>query len=135
MCDETLWTGVPGVYAAGDVASWSNPMFGVRHATWRTGPPPLSRAAPPPGTRSIRQTPNRYETVPYFWSDWYGSRIQFVGVPDSEEVLLVDGDVDTRRPVDGAVPAGRSSRRRADGQPSDRDHEVPQNDWAKVLLV
>jgi hypothetical protein len=32
--------------------------------------------------------------VPYFWSDWYGSRIQFVGVPDCDEVLLVDGDID-----------------------------------------
>lgn len=30
VCDETLWTGVPGIYAAGDVANWMNPMFGVR---------------------------------------------------------------------------------------------------------
>src|SRR3954470_7696046 len=30
VCDETLWTGSPGVYAAGDVANWLNPMFGVR---------------------------------------------------------------------------------------------------------
>src|SRR5947209_3512255 len=30
VCDETLWTGVPGVYAAGDVANWMNPTFGVR---------------------------------------------------------------------------------------------------------
>jgi hypothetical protein len=33
-----------------------------------------------------------YETVPYFWSDWYGSRIQFAGVPHSDEVDVVDGD-------------------------------------------
>jgi hypothetical protein len=35
-----------------------------------------------------------YATVPYFWSDWYDVRIQFVGLPDADEVLLVDGDVD-----------------------------------------
>jgi hypothetical protein len=23
-------------------------------------------------------------TVPYFWSDWYGTRIQFAGLPDGE---------------------------------------------------
>jgi hypothetical protein len=34
------------------------------------------------------------ETVPYFWSDWGGDRIQFVGIPDADEVLLVDGDPD-----------------------------------------
>jgi hypothetical protein len=33
-----------------------------------------------------------YGTVPYFWSDWYDARIQFVGSPDSDEVLVVDGD-------------------------------------------
>jgi hypothetical protein len=40
------------------------------------------------------QNAKPYGTVPYFWSDWYGSRIQFVGVPDADEVLLVDGDVE-----------------------------------------
>jgi len=28
-------------------------------------------------------------TVPYFWSDWYGSRIQFVGVPKADEIRVV----------------------------------------------
>jgi hypothetical protein len=27
--------------------------------------------------------------VPYFWSDWYDSRIQFVGIPAAEEILVV----------------------------------------------
>jgi hypothetical protein len=34
-----------------------------------------------------------YETVPYFWSDWYDSRIQFVGVPAADEIKIVSGDV------------------------------------------
>jgi NADPH-dependent 2,4-dienoyl-CoA reductase/sulfur reductase-like enzyme len=93
LCDETLWTGVPGVYAAGDVANWLNPMFGVRQRmeNWTAAAEQGAAAA-----RNALDPGNAkpYATVPYFWSDWYGSRIQFVGVPESEEVLLVDGDVD-----------------------------------------
>ncbi|MDL9938922.1 oxidoreductase C-terminal domain-containing protein [Gordonia sp. ABSL1-1] len=33
-----------------------------------------------------------YGTVPYFWSDWYDARIQFVGSPEADEVVVVDGD-------------------------------------------
>lgn len=92
VCDETLWTGVPGIYAAGDVANWMNPMFGVRQRmeNWT--------AAAEQGAAAARnaidpENAKPYETVPYFWSDWYGARIQFVGVPECDEVLLVDGDV------------------------------------------
>jgi NADPH-dependent 2,4-dienoyl-CoA reductase/sulfur reductase-like enzyme len=91
LCDETLWTGVPGVYAAGDVANWLNPMFGVRQRmeNWTAAAEQGAAAA-----RNALDPDNAkpYATVPYFWSDWYGTRIQFVGVPDSEEVLLVDGN-------------------------------------------
>lgn len=92
VCDQTLWTGVPGIYAAGDVANWMNPMFGVRQRmeNWT--------AAAEQGAAAARnaidpENAKPYETVPYFWSDWYGARIQFVGVPECDEVLLVDGDV------------------------------------------
>jgi len=93
VCDETLWTGAPGVYAAGDVASWLNPVFNVRQrmenwtAAAEQGATAARNALDPENARP-------YGTVPYFWSDWYGSRIQFVGVPDADEVLLVDGDVE-----------------------------------------
>lgn len=91
VCDETLWTGVPGVYAAGDVAHWMNPTLGVRQrmenwtAAAEQGAAAARNALDPENARS-------YGTVPYFWSDWYDVRIQFVGSPDADEVLLVDGD-------------------------------------------
>jgi NADPH-dependent 2,4-dienoyl-CoA reductase/sulfur reductase-like enzyme len=92
VCDESLWTGVPGIYAAGDVANWMNPMFGVRQRmeNWTAAAEQGAVAA-----RNALDPENAkpYETVPYFWSDWYGARIQFVGVPECDEVLLVDGDV------------------------------------------
>src|SRR5262249_59322953 len=38
VCDETLNAGAPGVYAAGDVARWFNPLFGqtMRLEHWTT---------------------------------------------------------------------------------------------------
>ena len=93
VCDQTLWTGVPGVYAAGDVANWLNPMFGMRQRmeNW-TAAAEQGAAAARNALDPMNAKP--YATVPYFWSDWYGSRIQFVGVPDADEVLVVDGDID-----------------------------------------
>jgi hypothetical protein len=38
-----------------------------------------------------------FETVPYFWSDWYGSRIQFVGTALAEQVDIVTGGVEQGR--------------------------------------
>jgi NADPH-dependent 2,4-dienoyl-CoA reductase/sulfur reductase-like enzyme len=96
VCDETLWTGAPGVYAAGDVANWLNPMFGVRQRmeNWTAAAEQGAAAA-----RNALDPENAkpYATVPYFWSDWYGSRIQFVGIPDADEVLVVDGHVEDDR--------------------------------------
>ncbi|MFK4040105.1 NAD(P)/FAD-dependent oxidoreductase [Nonomuraea wenchangensis] len=91
VCDETLFTGAPGVYAAGDVARWHNPAFGrhMRLEHWTSAAEQGATAA-----RNALDPANAkpYSTVPYFWSDWYDSRIQFVGVPATEEVRVVDGD-------------------------------------------
>lgn len=91
VCDENLWTGVPGVYAAGDVANWFNPTLGERQRmeNWTAAAEQGAAAA-----RNALDPDNAkpYGTVPYFWSDWYDVRIQFVGSPDADEVRLVDGD-------------------------------------------
>ena len=93
VCDATLWTGIPGVYAAGDVAHWINPMFAERQRmeNWTAAAEQGAAAA-----RNAIDPANAkpYSTVPYFWSDWYDARIQFVGSPNADEVVLVDGDVD-----------------------------------------
>ena len=96
-CDRTLQTSAPGVYAAGDLASWPNPLFDTRmrleHWTiaaeqggvaGRHAIDPLSATA--------------YSTVPYFWSDWYGLRIQFVGIAaGADEVVVVAGDTESEK--------------------------------------
>lgn len=83
MCDETLACGVPGVYAAGGVASWTNPLFDVaiRLEHWTSAAEQGQHAA---RTALDPVNATAYRHVPYFWSDWYDDRIQFVGLPHGE---------------------------------------------------
>lgn len=93
VCDETLSTGVPGVYAAGDVVHFPNPLFGgelMRLEHWTN--------ANEQGTLAAKNALNPAEAkasaaVPYFWSDWYGHRIQFVGVPRADEIRVVSQEL------------------------------------------
>ncbi len=89
VCDGTLYTGVPGVYAAGDVAHWVNDLFGqsMRLEHWTSAAEQGALAA---RNALDPATAKAYTTVPYFWSDWYDSRIQFVGVPSADEILVVE---------------------------------------------
>lgn len=85
----------PGIYAAGDVASWHNPHFGLRmrvehrlNATEQG----LAVAADLLG----EQRP--FAPIPYFWSDQYDARIQAYGIfPDDADVKIVHGSLDDRR--------------------------------------
>jgi NADPH-dependent 2,4-dienoyl-CoA reductase/sulfur reductase-like enzyme len=88
VCDETLAArGTDGVYAAGDIARWPNELFGtmMRVEHWT--------AAAEQGAAAARNAvgpgpPTPYVTVPYFWSDWYRHRIQFVGMAGADEVYV-----------------------------------------------
>ncbi|SEF32679.1 Reductase C-terminal [Amycolatopsis pretoriensis] len=91
VCDATLAAGPPGVYAAGDVAHVPNPLFDgleLRLEHWTNaaeqGAAAARHALDPRSARPL-------EAVPYFWSDWYGRRIQFVGTPHADEVVATGG--------------------------------------------
>lgn len=88
LCDENLRTSVPGVYAAGDIARWHNPLFEqrMRLEHW-TSAAEQGAAAARNALDPDRATP--YATVPYFWSDWYTDKLQMVGVGDAEEVQFL----------------------------------------------
>ena len=103
VCDEYLATSVPGVHAAGDVAHWPNEAPGAGHTrleNW-TGAAEQGAFAARNALAGLaggavgERRP--YATVPYVWSDWYDSRVQFVGHPAADEVRVVSGDLDERR--------------------------------------
>lgn len=89
VCDEHLWTGVDGVYAAGDVARWHNAAFDrlMRLEHWTSA---AEQGAVAARNALDPSNPKPYSTVPYFWSDWYDVRIQFVGSTNSDEIVVVE---------------------------------------------
>ena len=103
VCDEYLATSVPGVHAAGDVAHWPNEALGdglTRLENW-TGAAEQGAFAARNALAGLASGAvgerKPYATVPYVWSDWYDSRVQFVGHPATDEVRVVSGDLDERR--------------------------------------
>lgn len=90
VCDVNLATSAPGVWAAGDVAHWPDAHAHlVRLENWTNASLQGAHAA----RNAVRATPSPYATVPYYWTDWYGMKIQFVGNPEADEVGVV-GDID-----------------------------------------
>ncbi|MWA03513.1 hypothetical protein F8568_024650 [Actinomadura sp. LD22] len=95
LCDATGATGVPGVYAVGDVAAWYEPEAGrhVRHEHW-TGATEQARSV---AARILGREPKAAPGagVPYLWSDQYGSRIQALGRPEvADEIQVVRGSLE-----------------------------------------
>jgi NADPH-dependent 2,4-dienoyl-CoA reductase/sulfur reductase-like enzyme len=93
VCDATLSVGRPGVYAAGDVAHFPHPLFEhtlMRLEHWTNAAEQGALAA----KNALHPDQAKPATaVPYFWSDWYDSRIQFVGIPQAEEIRVVSEEL------------------------------------------
>jgi NADPH-dependent 2,4-dienoyl-CoA reductase/sulfur reductase-like enzyme len=101
VCDPTLNVGVPGVYAAGDCARWPNGMFfghddaEMRVEHWTNAAEQGAAAARNLVLTSRGEEPVPYESVPFFWSDQFDSRIQFVGrVHGGDDVHVFAGSTD-----------------------------------------
>lgn len=89
LCSDTLATSLPDVWAAGDVVHFPNSVFDgdlMRPEHWTNAAEQGGLAA-----RNAVGTdvPAALQAVPYFWSDWYGHRLQFVGTPSADEVVAI----------------------------------------------
>jgi NADPH-dependent 2,4-dienoyl-CoA reductase/sulfur reductase-like enzyme len=95
VCDAAL-RAAPGVFAAGDVARWKNELFGARMRVeqWTNAAEQARHVAEAIAGEDAGAP---YRGINYFWSDQYGTRIQFMGIRDADEVVIVDGSVDARR--------------------------------------
>lgn len=91
VCDQYS-AAAPGVYGAGDVARWHNPLFGVpMRVEHRTNAAEQGMAA----ARNLLYPDARkpFAPVPYFWSDQYDLKIHAYGhLRRSDEVAVVDGN-------------------------------------------
>jgi NADPH-dependent 2,4-dienoyl-CoA reductase/sulfur reductase-like enzyme len=99
VCDANLQAGTD-VYAAGDLVRWPNGLFDeeMRVEHWTNAAEQGAVAAKNllAGAAGGEQTP--YAPVPFFWSDQYDARIQFVGrASGDDEVAVVHGSVAEER--------------------------------------
>lgn len=98
VCDQFLCAGPGTVFAAGDVARWPNPLFSdleadMRVEHWTTAAEQGAAAARNLLARLRGGEPEPFATVPFFWSDQFDARIQFLGRATAEaEVRVVAGD-------------------------------------------
>lgn len=98
VCDETLSAG-PGVVAAGDVANWPNRLFGERMRVehWENAIEQGEAAA----NRLLVEQPEdavAFDSIPWFWSDQYDTKLQMAGRPSgTDDVVVVEGDPDGDR--------------------------------------
>ena len=98
VCDETCATKAPDVVAAGDVARWTNPLFGesMRVEHWTNAVEQGEAAAERLLTGPDGAKP--FAPVPYVWSDQYDRKIMSAGLirPD-DEMQVFHGSLEERR--------------------------------------
>ncbi|HET9172079.1 MAG TPA: FAD-dependent oxidoreductase [Actinospica sp.] len=95
VCDEYC-AAAPGVYAAGDVARWHNPLFDTSmRIEHRTNAAEQGMAV----ARNLLDpdAPKPFAPVPYFWSDQYDLKVQAYGyLRGHEQIAVVEGDLAER---------------------------------------
>lgn len=116
VCDESCAAiGADGIVAAGDVARWPNPAFdgaSMRIEHWANAVEQGTAAARTLMRGSSSET--AFSSLPSFWSDHCGLRLQSIGLPSfADEVEVIEGDVAEARYAlaayrDGHVVGGLS---------------------------